>query len=119
MQREIIWFTTYMPNVEKLNRFFAERKINISAYYSPIEEIYNSIHRLIEEAGLKVAIIRGGFAPEIKNNISIPVVNVNQTAIDFSPDREPFKESRAGRLVFRGAGIGLFPEAGKGRDPLC
>ncbi len=83
MQREIIWFTTYMPNVEKLNRFFAERKINISAYYSPIEEIYNSIHRLIEEAGLKVAIIRGGFAPEIKNNISIPVVNVNQTAIDF------------------------------------
>lgn len=46
-------------------------------------EIYESIRRLIDDAGLKVAVVRGGFAPEIKKNISIPVVNVNQTAIDF------------------------------------
>lgn len=83
MHREIIWFTTHMPNVEKLNRFFEERKLEISAFYSPIEEIYDNIRCLIREVDLKVAIVRGGLFSEIKENISIPVVNVNQTVIDF------------------------------------
>lgn len=83
MKGEIIWFTTHRPNVEKLNHFFEEHKLEVSAYYSPIGEIYDTIRRLIRDEGLKVAIIRGGFAPELKKNISIPVVNVNQTVIDF------------------------------------
>lgn len=83
MQREIIWFTTHQPNVEKLNAFFKQHELDITAYCSPMGEIYESIRRLIDDAGLKVAVVRGGFAPEIKKNISIPVVNVNQTAIDF------------------------------------
>lgn len=83
MPREIIWFTTHQPNVEKLNTFFREHALNITAYCTPMGEIYESINRLIDDVGLKVAIVRGGFAPEIKMNTSIPVVNVNQTAIDF------------------------------------
>lgn len=83
MRNEIVWFTTHLPNVEKLNRFFAEHNLDISAYYSPIEEIYDSIHRLIETSGLKVAIIRGGLTSEIKKHVSIPVVHVGQMFIDF------------------------------------
>lgn len=83
MTKEIIWFTTHLPNVDKFNQFFAANHLNISAFYSHAEEIYDNIHMLIKDVGLKVAIIRGGFAAEIKKNISIPVVNVNQTVIDF------------------------------------
>jgi len=84
MQKEIIWFTTHPPNVETLNRFFSAHNLEISAFCSPIEEMYDSIRRCVADEGTKVAIIRGGFGPEIKRNItSIPVVNVNQTVIDF------------------------------------
>ena len=84
MPKEIIWFTTYAPNIETLDRFFSDNHLEISTFYSPTEKIYDNINRLIEEAGLKVVIIRGGYAAEIKNNISIPVVNIRQTVIDFA-----------------------------------
>lgn len=83
MHKEITWFTTHPPNVETLNRFFSTHKLDISAFCTPIEDMYDSIRRCATEEGTKVAIVRGGFAPEIKRNISIPVVNVNQTVIDF------------------------------------
>ena len=80
--QEIVWLTTHKPNVEFLTGVFAENQLEIGVLYSPLNDFFEAATSVIAE-GTKVLISRGGAATELKKRVTVPVVDLKRTYIDF------------------------------------
>lgn len=79
---EIVWMTTHEPNVAFLTALFEEEHVPVQAVYSPLDRFFDTALEQINN-GAKVLIARGGAATELKRRVNVPVVDRQQTYMDF------------------------------------
>ncbi len=79
---EIVWMTTHEPNVAFLTALFEEENVPVRAVYSPLDRFFDTAVEQINN-GAKVLIARGGAATELKRRVNVPVVDRQQTYMDF------------------------------------
>ena len=82
MMEEIVWMTTHEPNVAFLTALYEEEHKPVKAVYSPLDSFFDTAVAMINN-GVKVLIARGGAATELKKHVNVPVVDRQQTYIDF------------------------------------
>lgn len=82
MMEEIVWMTTHEPNVAFLTALYEEEHKPVKAVYSPLDSFFDTAVAMIN-SGVKVLIARGGAATELKKHVNVPVVDRQQTYIDF------------------------------------
>lgn len=82
MARDIVWITMHYDNLAYLSNIFSEHGYDISVQYSALEDFFNTAYKCVQ-TGTKVLIMRGGIGTTLKQKISVPVVDLKNTYIDY------------------------------------
>lgn len=102
MSKDIVWITMHYDNLKYLSKIFIEHGYDICVRYSSIEDFFNTVHEVIRNE-TKVIIVRGGIATSLKQQISIPVVDLKTTYIDYYETLD-----KAFRIADRVAFVGWY-----------
>lgn len=82
MSKDIVWITMRHDNIQYLGKIFEEHGYDIYVQYSKIEKFFQVAQECVL-SGTKVLIVRGGTGTILKERVSVPVVDLKTTYIDY------------------------------------
>ena len=102
VSKDIVWITMRYDNIQYLGEIFEEHGYDIYVQYSPIEKFFQIAQECVL-SGTKVLIVRGGTGTILKEKVSVPVVDLKTTYIDYYATLE-----KAFQLTERVALVGWY-----------